>query len=186
MLGLGVVVAGLVVAGGLLLPSAGPDDSPERQAVARPSGGEPVVPSGRTAALAVLRAWDRARAAAWREGDVRALGRLYTTGSAAGRADRRLLAAYVDRGLRVTGMRMQVASVEVRDTTDDRIRLLVIDRLVDATARGGPVPVELPRDGWSRHRVVLVRVGGLWRVSRVSDQARPAASTAATSGSWNR
>jgi hypothetical protein len=182
MLALGLAVAGVLVVGGVLVPSSAPDrpGAPERATASSPT------PDDRTAPLSLLREWDRARAIAWREGDPHALAQLYVAGSTAGRADRRLLAAYADRGLRVTGVRMQVATVDVLRATDDRISLLVTDRLAGVTARGGPHPVELPRDRWSRRRVVMVRVGEQWRVSEVSDHARPAARTAATSGSSKR
>ena len=181
LLGLGLVVAGVIVAVALVLPSASPDRSDARDGASTPSGS----PSERTAPLTVLRQWDRARAAAWREADPRALARLYVAGSRAGRADRGLLAAYAARGLRVTGMRMQVASVEVVTATDDRMVLVVTDRLVGAIALGRGARIRLPRDGWSRRRTVLVRTGEDWRVARVSDQVSMVASTDRTSGSAN-
>lgn len=141
--------------------------------------------SHRAAALAVLRDWDRARAAAWRRTDLEALARLYTAGSPAGRADRALLAAYARRGLRVTGMRMQVADVAVRSASRDRIELVVTDRLVGATAVVGGARLGLPRDRWSRREMVLVRAGEAWRVGEIRDQVSMVASTDSTSGSSN-
>ena len=139
----------------------------------------------RVAPLAVLATWDRSRAEAWRRGDPAALARLYTADSGAGRADRSLLAAYAGRGLRVTGLRMQRAAVEVLSADDDRIVLVVTDRLAGATAVGGRGRVDLPRDGWSRRTVVLRAVGDGWRVAEVTDQVSPVASTDATSPSAN-
>jgi hypothetical protein len=158
----------------LVLPFAVPDDPGRRAADG----------SHRGLALEVLHAWDAARASAWRRGDPAALAALYTADAEAGRADRRLLGAYADRGLRVTGMRMQVADVEVERTEADRIVVVVTDRLVGAVAVGRGRRVALPRDGWSVRRVVLVREGNVWRVAAVEDQATPA-STASTSGSAN-
>ena len=170
---LGVALAVLLLAGAALLPGA---DPVRRTAPA----------ADRTGALEVLRAWDRDRAAAWRKGDLGALGRLYVPGSRAGEADRAMLASYVDRGLRVTGMRMQVAAAEVRHADDDRMVLRVTDRLVGAEARGGGDTLSLPVDGWSRRRIVLVRTGEQWLVAAVTGQDRAEASTASTSGSSNR
>lgn len=169
----GLLVAGLLLVGAVLLPSGHPT--------------RPVPPAvDRTEPLAVLHAWDRDRAAAWRDGDRRALRRLYVPGSRAGRVDVAMLAAWARRGLRVRGMQMQVASAEVRRADDDRIVVLVTDRLTGGLAvDGSGETLALPRDDWSRRRVVLVRTGERWRVSAVTGQARPAARTAVTSGSEN-
>ena len=175
-LAVGVVVAVLLLGGAALLPADGPEREPA-----------PATTSDRTGPIRVLRAWDRERAAAWRTGDARALGRLYTPGSRAGRADREMLRAYRARGLRVTGLRMQVASADVRRADDERVVVLVTDRLAAtavATGSGGAHP--LPRDRWSRRRVVLVRERERWRVASVTGQPRPSASTASTSSSANR
>lgn len=124
----------------------------------------------RTEPLAVLAAWDRSRADAWRRGDPAALARLYARGSASGQADRSLLAAYAERGLRVAGLRVQRATVEVVTAGPDRIVLLVTDRVVGAAAIGRRGRVALPRDGWSTRTVVLVRMDEVWRVVEVRDQ----------------
>jgi len=169
----GVLVAGLLLVGAVLLPA----DEPVRR---------PAPAADRTGAITVLRDWDRDRAEAWREGDLGALGRLYVARSLAGRADRAMLAAYVDRGLRVRGVRMQVASVRVERSDDARVVLLVTDRLSTAATATGPGRVlPLPRDRWTSRRIVLVRAGERWQVARVTAQPRPAATTAQTSGSEN-
>lgn len=127
--------------------------------------------SDRAAALAALREWDRRRAGAWRRGEPAALGGLYVADSAAGAADRALLAAYVDRGLRVAGMRMQRAAVRVLASDEARIVLEVVDRLVGAVAvRRDGTRIALPRDGWSRRRVVLRAGPAGWQVVEVRDQ----------------
>ena len=156
-LGCGLAVAGVLVVVVALLPT----DRPARTVQA------PAAPE-RTAAVAVLHEWDAARAAAWREGDLRQLRDLYVGGSRVGRADVALLAAYVDRGMTVRGMRMQVAAVEVVSAADDRVELRVTDRMVGATATGHGRTFPLPQDRWSRRRVVLVRVADDWRVAAVS------------------
>lgn len=139
----------------------------------------------RTAALAVLRAWDEARSEAWRRGSPRALRRLYVAGSESGRADRALLTAYAERGLRVEGLTVQRAGVRVAQATDDRLVLVVTDRATGGTAVGEAGRVVLPRDDWSTRTVVLVGEDGRWRVAEVRDQARPLASTEVTSRSRN-
>jgi len=170
---LGLLLAGLLLAGAALLPVG------EREH-------RPVTTDDRTGPIAVLRAWDADRAAAWSTGDPAALRDLYTRGSSAGRSDRAMLASYVDRGLRVTGMRMQVSAVDVVRAGDDRVVLLVTDRLsAGAVVTGPDGAVSLPRDRWSTRQVELVREGGRWRVGSVTGQSADAI-TAAASGSSNR
>ena len=113
--------------------------------------------------LAVLRDWDRARAAAWEDGDPAALRDLYARGSAAGRADVAMLRRWTDRGLRVEGMSMQVLAVELRLRTDRRLVLVVTDRLVGAVAVGAAGRrADLPRDGATRRRLEFRRAGADW------------------------
>jgi hypothetical protein len=101
-----------------------------------------------------------------------------------------MLRAYADRGLRVTGLRMQVLAVEVREHGPRTWTLLVTDRFAGARAVGRGVRVGLPRGRASTRAVALRRVAGQWRVAEVLPQrgpsASPAASTAATSGSRKR
>ena len=129
----------------------------------------------------LLHAWDQRRAAAYASGEPAALRPLYVPGSPAGRADRALLRAYDDRGLRVVGLRTQVLAVEVRRGTDRAWTLRVTDRLVGGVAVGRGERVALPRDRPSTWRIRLVRHDGAWRVA----QARPARTTASTSRSRN-
>jgi hypothetical protein len=113
--------------------------------------------------LAVLRDWDRARAAAWEVGDPAALRDLYARGSAAGRADVAMLRRWTARGLRVEGMAMQVLAVELRLRTDRRLVLVVTDRLVGAEAVAADGRrVALPRDGATRRRLEFHRSGARW------------------------
>lgn len=126
------------------------------------------------AAIDVLRAWDARRAEAWATGDPQALRRLYTPGSRTGRRDRAALAAYADRGLRVTGVRMQLLAVDVLRVTGHRVTLRVTDRLSRAVARGPGGAVVLPRDRPSTWRVRLSRRAGEWRVAEVRPARSPA------------
>lgn len=112
-----------------------------------------------------LHAWDERRSDAWAAGDVAGLRALYTPGSAAGRADVAMLHAWQDRGLRVTGLRMQLFAVDVRRRTTTRLVLDVTDRLVGGVVVPGRVA--LPQDRPTRHLVVLRRVAGQWRVASV-------------------
>lgn len=121
-------------------------------------------------AIAVLRAWDARRAAAWAAADGAALGTLYVPGSGAGAADVALLRRYADRGLRVRGMTMQLLAVDVRRASPDCLRLLVTDRLTGAVATRGGTRIGLPGDIASRRWLTLRRVDGAWLVDRVWDQ----------------
>lgn len=163
-------VVTLVVGLARVLPSAKDDGGTQARAAA-------------PGPAAILAAWDEQRSAAWAEGDPAALRELYADGSQAGAADVRLLRRYADRGLRVTGLRTQVLSLEVLDHGDDRLRLRVTDRLVGGQARGGGETVNLPADRASTRQVELVRVGEQWLVTEVRDQRRADASTSLTSSS---
>lgn len=162
---LGALLAGLLACV-LVAVVAGLGRAPGAPAVRHDGRG-----TDHTAPLAVLAAWDEARVDAWRRGDRAALAALYTRGSGAGRVDARLLAAYDARGLRVRGLRVQRAAVDVLRVAPERLVLRVTDRVVGGwvrTAAGGRVA--LPRDGWSTRRLVLVRSEGRWRVARVRDR----------------
>ncbi len=156
-----LAVLGAVLAAGLI-GIGGPAPAPRAA---------PAPPPDRIQPLAVLRAWDAARADAWRRSSPGALRNLYVEGSAAGRADRALLAAYRSRGLRVAAMTMQRARVRVVAASDSRLVLEVTDRLVGAAVRRDGERLRLPRDDWSTRQVRLVRVGERWRVALVRDQA---------------
>ncbi|MFD1948997.1 hypothetical protein [Nocardioides aestuarii] len=169
-----VVVALLVSAAGCALVAAVPLAVPASRPAASAGPVAAAAAPDRTAPLAVLRAWDAARSEAWVAGDVESLAGLYARGSRSGRADRRLLAAYDARGLRVHGLGVQRASVEVVRRAGDRLVLLVTDRLTGgwvSTASGERV--DLPRDRWSTRRVVLAERGGEWRVVEVRDRGGP-------------
>lgn len=174
-----IVVAGtalLVLVAGLLVGWAALRAPSDRTTPARPpapaspaaaASAAPATPgapapgaSRAVAALGVLRAWDRARAAAWARGDPRALAALYVPGARAGVADVAMQRRWHARGLRVRGMSMQVLAAEVRVRAPDRLVLVVTDRLAGAVAVPGGLP--LPRDQPTTRRLDLRRVGGRW------------------------
>lgn len=138
-----------------------------RVAAAVPEPAEP-----RTAAVVVLADWDRRRAAAWAAGDPDGLAELYAPGSRAGRADVAMLRRWTARGVRVTGLRMQVLDVRAAAPGGGRWELRVTDRLAGGQAVGRRTRAALPRDGWSTRRIVLEQVAGVWRVAEVRP-ARP-------------
>jgi hypothetical protein len=129
--------------------------------------------SATVAAIDLLRDWDARRAEAWAAGDVPAVRRLYVPGSRTGRRDSAALAAYADRGLRVTGVRHQLLAVDVLARTDRRVTLRVTDRLSRAVARGPRGPVVLPRDRPSTWRVWLCRRAGAWLMAEVRPARTP-------------
>lgn len=119
-------------------------------------------------AATALRSWDERRAAAWATGDLARLRALYADGSAAGRADARMLRAWVDRGLRVRGLVTQFLGVELVEDAPDRMVVEVRERVVRAAAVGSGVRRRLEQPAPETRIVELVRVAGAWRVGSVS------------------
>jgi hypothetical protein len=128
------------------------------------------VPTTQARALAVLHAWDRHRARAWATGDPAALSRLYAPGSATGARDVGDLRLWVRRGVRVLGLRQQVASFRVAARTRRRLVVAVTERTVDGVAVGHGRRFAIPVSGWTRHRIGMVRAGSRWRVAEVRPQ----------------
>jgi len=131
-----------------------------------------------------LAAWDSRRAEAWAAGDVAALRDLYVAGSRTGRADVRMLSAYVERGLRVEGITTQVLAWKVLEESADALTVRVTDRVVGGVAVGEGTRSPLPRDRATTRIATLRHVDGGWRMEEVRDQASAAASTSRTSTSW--
>ncbi len=168
-----LLAAGLVARAALHHPPARTTHAAPATAVAPAARDIGVVRA--VGSLAVLRDWDRARAAAWAAGDPAVLRDLYAPGSAAGRADVAMLRRWTARGLRVEGMSMQVLSVELRLRTDRRLVLVVTDRLVGAVAVGpGGRRSDLPRDGATRRRLELRRIAGDWLLASAVEVVSPA------------
>lgn len=158
-LGIAAVVCGLV----LQLRTVAEED-PDPVATV---GDAAVTNVPRSPEVAVISAWDRRRAAAYAAADVRALRALYRPASRSGAADVRMLEEYVDRGLRVRGLRMQLLAVEVIRSDAKRVLLEVTDRMVGAEVVGRGEPVRLPVDRASHRRVGFVLVDGSWVVTEV-------------------
>ena len=117
-------------------------------------------------AAAVLRSWDRRRAAAYAAMAPGRLRALYVRG--AGASDVHLLERYRSRGWRVLGMRMQVLALAVTSRDADGLRVRVTDRLADAVAVRPGERVRLPRDRAGTRTVTLLRGSdGVWRVAAV-------------------
>ena len=126
-------------------------------------------------ALTLLRRWDGHRAAAWAAGDVGRLTALYAPGSRTGRRDVADLRRWTARGLRVTGLRQQVASFRVVGRRASSVTAVVVDRTVDGIAVGAGRRTAVPTSAWAGHRIRLVHVGPRWRVAEVwAAQAQPA------------
>lgn len=149
-----------------------------------PEGGPPAAgPSPTDGPRDVLAEWDSRRSAAWADGDVDALRGLYVADSPTGRVDARMLAAYVERGLRVEGLTTQVLALEVIDESADGMLVRVTDRVVGGVVVGGRASRPLPRDRPSTRTLALRRVDGEWLVESARDQASAAESTSRTSTS---
>jgi hypothetical protein len=153
----------LAVAGGVTL--VGGVAPLTRPATAPATGAAPDAAALR--AVDVLESWDRSRAAAYSSGDVAALRRLYVRGAAAGREDIRVLREYVERGLAVRDLELQRSAVEVLDSTEQRLRVEVVERLGGATVEAAGTEVALPRDRPERRVVTLVRDERRWQVASV-------------------
>ena len=128
-------VVGALVAVGLVQAGIGHEPAPSATPASAPA---------RSQALDVLHGWDDSRSDAWATGDVSALRRLYVAGSAAGRADVRLLRRYLARGLVVRQLRMQVFAVHVVRRDVGILRVRVTDR-VAGSGRRRTAPAAAPR-----------------------------------------
>lgn len=113
----------------------------------------------------VLNQLDSARQAAYRAGDPALLADVYLPGSAVLRRDRRTLMAYQRRGVRLSGVRLEIHSVDVRQRDGRSVRLRVVDQLARPTAHTAVGPILLPQDLPTRRVVVLDRVAGGWRIA---------------------
>ena len=123
-------------------------------------------------ALDVLHTWDASRARAWADSDTEALRSLYVRGSAAGRADVRLLRAYRARGLVVRRLVTQVFAATVRHSDTSVVLLEVSDRVAGGVVRGHSRATVLPSSLPVTRTIELRRGTDGWRVAAVSDSGR--------------
>lgn len=123
-------------------------------------------------ALAVLHRWDLRRARAWAAGDVAALRELYVPDSVAGERDVALLAKYVERGVVVPDLRMQLLRAGVVVDRPRRVVVRVTERLASRTAYVGRTSVRLPRDTAQTRVIELRRAASGWQVVSVGRSVR--------------
>ena len=100
-----------------------------------------------------------------------ALRRLYVAGSAAGRADVRLLRRYLARGLVVRQLRMQVFAFHVIRRDAGILRVRVTDRVAGGVAVAGRHRLRLPVDRPTTRTIVLRRVAGAGGSRRCDEDA---------------
>lgn len=116
-----------------------------------------------TAATEVLSTWDRARSAAYADGDREALADLYLPG--AGREDLAVLDDYRRRGFTVW-LRSQVFAAVLVRSTESTIDLRVTDRTITVIGDGvrcRALPTTLP----ATRELAFVRVGDRWQIRSV-------------------
>lgn len=119
-------------------------------------------------ALAVLHAWDAARARGLAADDPSALRALYLPGSSAGRADVALLASYRARGVEIAHVREQRFAIEVMRRAPATLAVRVLERVVGWVRSGGR-RITLPGEAATWRRITFRRDGtGLWRVASLS------------------
>lgn len=140
-----------------------------------PGAGDPA--AGRVHALAVVRGWDAARARALAARDAGALRSLYAPGSGLAAQDLRLLGAYTRRGIRLTDVRHQTVSVDVRVARPRVVEVAVVERLavvqVDVAGAGRrALPTSYPVQRVLRfERADPGRGGaGTWQLSSATEE----------------
>jgi len=116
---------------------------------------------------AVLARLDATRERAWRSGSVGLLAQVYAAGSPELELDQANLRSYLDRGLRVDGVSLDVRRLAVVEEHRHRVRLRIVDELgpLEATTSDGRTRA-LPQDRPTCHLIDLRRDGG-WRIARV-------------------
>jgi hypothetical protein len=144
---------------------------PTTPATAATASATPVDTRGRVErerAVRVLREWDARRSAALAAGDTAALRRLYVDASPLARQDVRVLRRYQERGVRLTSVSQQVASVRVRVSGRRVVEVGVVERLAVAGVRpvgSGAEPRTLATTRYVRRELRFVRSAGGWRLS---------------------
>lgn len=142
-----------------------PETGPARAAaVARDSGAEgPVLAQ----AVAQVRQWDAARAAAWSEGSVPALRRLYTGSSVEGRTDAAALEQWTRAGWKVEGVAPRLEQVEEVSSSSDTWVVDVLEQEAHMQAVNAGRRVALPAQPSRTRRITFVHRDRGWVVARV-------------------
>lgn len=119
-------------------------------------------------ACAEVVALDRARTAAITAADSAGLNAVYADPALA-QADRNLIAAWSDRGLRLDGGPLVLERCTEVTRTAETATVLVTDWVgpTRAVAADG-VTTDLPRDRPTDRRIDLRRIGGQWRIAAVA------------------
>lgn len=115
----------------------------------------------------VLGALDERRAHALAHDDPEALAEVYPPESTLLAADRAVLDAYRERGLRLRGGAVERLSCRTAAERPGRYEVDVVDRVSESAVEASDGRRALPRDRPTRHLVTLVRTPGGWRVERV-------------------
>jgi hypothetical protein len=93
------------------------------------ASGTPEAESAPRHALAVLHEWDGRRSEAFAAGDAAALRRLHVAGSPLAQRDVEVMWRYRERGLTLTRVQQQVASVDVLVAAPRTVTVSVVERL---------------------------------------------------------
>jgi hypothetical protein len=163
--GVGVVVAGLVVTGVVGGVSPWPGRSP---------AGAPPAPAATAADAGAwrdrVRTLDAARSVVFARGDAARLRDVYVVGSPGAVSDAAAVAALTTAGAVAPGVRHEVLGLRVLSATPSRARLELTDRMPGYRVldRRGRVLRTVPARAARTFRVDLVRASSGWRIAAVS------------------
>ena len=115
----------------------------------------------------VLTGLDRRRALAYASAEPKSLRNVYARASTALTADRRMLRAYSERGITLTGVRLDLLAVRLVGRGSHWVRLRVIDQLRRPVAHAAGATMLLPQDQPTRWLIGLRRNAGGWRIANV-------------------
>lgn len=116
----------------------------------------------------MLERLDRRRSRAWSRGEPWRLTSVYAAHTPELARDRAALRAYLSRGLRVDGVSLRYAAVDVVRSHQGWVRLRVVDQLSPVrVVTADDVGRWLPRDRPSRHLIELRREPAGWRIATV-------------------
>ncbi|HMC67693.1 MAG TPA: hypothetical protein VKJ07_00950, partial [Mycobacteriales bacterium] len=118
----------------------------------------------------VMARLDATRDAAFVGGDVAALGKVYTAGSAVLATETATLRQLLTHHVHARALHLVIVSVRAITTTPTRVTLSVVDRLpaYDVMKDSNGVAAHRPGRGPRTWSVVLRAFGGEWRISAVS------------------